>query len=152
MRRPASAGSVSNGSGQRLASRPQSAQVRPQSAQVRPQAVQRPQSAQVRRPQSAQSCGSWAGASAAYISIEPLNVGTPPAAIAHRRMGAARATQVRPRPMSAQPRLMMSAQAAFNPAFAQEMDRWTRARINAHLQRPRPQSAVQPNRIIGWVH
>ena len=52
--------------------------------------------------------------------------------VSQRRMGAGRPTRVQPRPQSAQDSLRA---ARHSPAFAAELDKFTRARIEAHLSR-----------------
>ena len=75
----------------------------------------------------------WAGESAAYISVEPLNVHCKRVEVSQRRVGASRPTRVQPRPQSAQATLQA---VRYSDAYKAELDKVTRARINAHLNRP----------------
>ena len=78
---------------------------------------------------------SWAGPASSYIDVQPLNVSCPRDEVWRRRLGATRATSVEPRPSTAQ-NMLRNIKAT--PLFAAEMDRFSRGRIHAHLQRPRP--------------
>ena len=100
--------------------------------------------------QGPQTAEAWSTASQRYIEVRPLVMQhfsqTGPAVTTtqelwQRRVGAARPTAVNPRPQSANPRLLMSTQRA-NPAFLQELEKWTYARDRAHANTKRPPSSV----------
>ena len=91
------------------------------------------------RPQSAQA---WVGQRHAYITVEPLNVGTPRSEVSIRRIGASRPTAVNPRPASAQAQNILKVQRELNTsAYQEELNRWHARRLGASLRstrRPAP--------------
>jgi len=80
----------------------------------------------------------WAGPSASYISVHPLNIHTRSDEVWSRRVGAARPSRVQPRPLSAIETLRA---VKLTPLYAAEMDRFARARIQSELKRPAPPRA-----------
>lgn len=96
-----------------------------------------------RQPSRAGTAGPshWAGPAAEYITVAPLNRSTPRAEVSSRRVGASRPSCVNPLPLSAQPARLLETQRG-TAAFAIEMDRITRACVQAQRNRPRAQPSV----------